>query len=63
MILFSSICLYLQVILTTLLKVYARGSLFEKSRDLLAELEALGYAEDEVHQQLHSSEPGICDFL
>ncbi|RVW43506.1 hypothetical protein CK203_100913 [Vitis vinifera] len=38
----------LLVILTTLLKVYVRGGLFEKSRELLAELEDLGYAEDEV---------------
>lgn len=37
-----------QVILTTLLKVYVRGGLFEKSQELLAELETLGYAEDEV---------------
>lgn len=35
--------------LTTLLKVYVRGGLFERSRELLAELDALGYAEDEVH--------------
>jgi len=41
--------IYLQVILTTLLKVYAKGGLFEKSWELLAELEASGYAEDEVH--------------
>ncbi|XP_034197905.1 pentatricopeptide repeat-containing protein At1g10910, chloroplastic isoform X3 [Prunus dulcis] len=39
---------YSTVILTTLLKVYVRGGLFEKSRELLAELEALGYAEDEM---------------
>jgi len=38
----------LQVILTTLLKVYVKGGLFEKSRELLAELKSLGYAEDEV---------------
>lgn len=38
----------LQVTLTTLLKVYARGHLFEKSQKLLSELETLGYAEDEV---------------
>jgi len=31
-----------------LLKVYVRGGLFEKSRELLAKLESLGYAEDEV---------------
>lgn len=41
-------CKQLQVILTTLLKVYVRGGLFEKSRDLLSELEAMGYADDEV---------------
>lgn len=40
--------LVLQVVLTTLLKVYVRGGLFEKSRELLSELEALGYAEEEV---------------
>lgn len=40
--------LMLQVVLTTLLKVYVRGGLFEKSRELLNELEALGYAEEEV---------------
>lgn len=34
--------------MTTFLKVYARGHLFEKSEELLSELEALGYAEDEV---------------
>jgi pentatricopeptide repeat protein len=38
-----------QVILTTLLKVYVRGGLFEKSRDLLSELETMGYADEEVH--------------
>ncbi|CAL5358425.1 unnamed protein product [Camellia sinensis] len=37
-----------RVMLTTLLKVYVRGGLFEKSRELLTELEALGYAEDEM---------------
>lgn len=37
-----------QVMLTTLLKVYVRGGVFEKSRELLAELEAMGYAHDEV---------------
>lgn len=39
----------MQVILTTLLKVYVKGGLFEKSRELLAELESLGYANDEVN--------------
>ena len=39
----------MQVSLTTLLKVYVRGGLFDKSKKLLAELEALGYAEDEVN--------------
>lgn len=38
----------LQVFLTTLLKVYVRGTLFEKSRSLLLKLESLGFAEDEV---------------
>lgn len=47
--LLKSSYIYLQVILTTLLKVYARGGLFEKSKELLAELEFLGYAEDEVY--------------
>jgi len=40
----------LQVILTTLLKVYVRGGLFEKSRDLLVELDTLGFAKDEVNE-------------
>ncbi|CAI0375804.1 unnamed protein product [Linum tenue] len=35
------------VILTTLLKVYMRGGLFKKSRELLSQLESLGYAKDE----------------
>jgi pentatricopeptide repeat protein len=34
--------------LTTLLKVYSKGGIFEKAKDLLAELEALGFAQDEV---------------
>lgn len=34
--------------MTTLLKVYVRSDLFEKSRVLLNELENLGYAADEV---------------
>lgn len=33
---------------TTLLKVYVRGGLFEKSRELLVKLESLGYAQEEV---------------
>ncbi|MED6185461.1 hypothetical protein PIB30_118315 [Stylosanthes scabra] len=37
-----------KVILTTLLKVYVKGGLFEKSRESLAELKSLGYAEDEM---------------
>ncbi|CAN1143463.1 Pentatricopeptide repeat-containing protein At1g10910, chloroplastic, partial [Linum perenne] len=36
------------VILTTLLKVYVRGGFFEKSRELLSQLESLGYAKDEM---------------
>ena len=39
----------MQVILTTLLKVYVRGGLFEKSKELLTELEAMGFAENEVN--------------
>ncbi|KAJ6412821.1 hypothetical protein OIU84_005800 [Salix udensis] len=35
------------VILTTLLKVHVRGGLFEKSRDLLIELDTLGFAKKE----------------
>ena len=35
--------------MTTLLKVYVNGGLFDKSRSLLSELEALGYADDEVN--------------
>jgi len=40
----------LQVMLTTQLKVYVRGRLFEKSRDLLVELDTLGFAKDEVNK-------------
>lgn len=40
--------LVLQVVMTTLLKVYVRGRLFEKARELLTDLEVLGYAEEEV---------------
>ncbi|PWA47801.1 pentatricopeptide repeat (PPR) superfamily protein [Artemisia annua] len=40
--------LVLQVLMTTLLKVYVRGRLFEKARELLTELEVLGYAEEEM---------------
>ena len=36
--------------LTTQLKVYVRGRLFEKSRDLLVELDTLGFAKDEVNK-------------
>lgn len=39
---------FLQVIYVTLLKVYVKGGLFDKSKDLLKELEALGLADDEV---------------
>lgn len=38
----------MQVILTTLLKVYSKGGLFEKAKELLTELEASGFAQDEV---------------
>lgn len=38
----------MQVILTTLLKVYSKGGLFEKAKELLIELEASGFAQDEV---------------
>lgn len=34
--------------LTTLLKVYSRGGIFEKAKELLTELEASGFAQDEV---------------
>uniref|UniRef100_J3N7L0 SWIM-type domain-containing protein n=1 Tax=Oryza brachyantha TaxID=4533 RepID=J3N7L0_ORYBR len=37
-----------KVILTTLLKVYSRGGLFEKARELLTELEASSFAHDEM---------------
>ncbi|KAG5577468.1 hypothetical protein H5410_057602 [Solanum commersonii] len=37
-----------EVIYTTLLKVYVKGGLFEKSKELLKESEALGYAKDEI---------------
>lgn len=39
----------MQVILTSLLKVYVKGGLFDKSRELLDDLDALGYAQNEVH--------------
>lgn len=47
-------CAIVQVVLTTLLKVYVRGGLFEKSAELLAELEWAGYADDEVQSNLFS---------
>lgn len=37
--------------MTTLLKVYIKGGLFERSRELLSELESAGYAENEVVRQ------------
>ncbi|KAB5516297.1 hypothetical protein DKX38_026945 [Salix brachista] len=40
----------LALILTTLLKVHVRGGLFEKSRDLLIELDTLGFAKKEVNE-------------
>lgn len=49
----------MQVILTTLLKVYVRGELFEKSRELLVELESLGYAEDEVIETFEKKIEGL----
>uniref|UniRef100_A0A6N2MDP3 Uncharacterized protein n=1 Tax=Salix viminalis TaxID=40686 RepID=A0A6N2MDP3_SALVM len=36
------------IIMTTLLKVHVRGGLFEKSRDLLIELDTLGFAKKEL---------------
>lgn len=44
--------LHLQVVLTTLLKVYVKGGMFEKSRELLDEMQALGYTDDEVKMHL-----------
>lgn len=41
--------------MTTLLKVYIKGGLFERSRELLAELESAGYAENEVVRQYYFS--------
>lgn len=41
--------------MTTLLKVYIKGGLFERSRELLAELESAGYAENEVVGQYYFS--------
>ncbi|KAL6608134.1 hypothetical protein ACP70R_041197 [Stipagrostis hirtigluma subsp. patula] len=38
----------LHVMLTTLLKVYSKGGLFEKAKELLTELEASGFAQDEM---------------
>lgn len=49
----------MQVILTTLLKVYVRGGLFEKSRELLDKLESLGYAEDEVTVTFELNKEGL----
>lgn len=34
--------------LNTLLKVYSRSGIFEKAKELLTELEASGFAQDEV---------------
>jgi pentatricopeptide repeat protein len=45
---YLQITLHLQVILTTLLKVYSKGGLFDKAKELLTELEASGFAQDEV---------------
>lgn len=47
------LCNPFQVILTTLLKVYVRAGLFEKSRELLGELRDLGYAKDEVTSYIY----------
>ena len=44
--------MHLQVILTTLLKVYSKGGIFEKAKELLTELEASGFAQDEVKHVL-----------
>uniref|UniRef100_A0A6N2LJU5 Uncharacterized protein n=1 Tax=Salix viminalis TaxID=40686 RepID=A0A6N2LJU5_SALVM len=35
-----------RIIMTTLLKVHVRGGLFEKSTDLLIELDTLGFAKE-----------------
>lgn len=40
--------------MTTLLKVYIKGGLFDRSRELLSELESAGYAENEVIRQYYS---------
>jgi pentatricopeptide repeat protein len=51
----SQLKLPFQVILTTLLKVYSKGGLFDKAKELLIELEASGFAQDEVkHMVLHT---------
>ncbi|KAF8696648.1 hypothetical protein HU200_036267 [Digitaria exilis] len=39
---------YCLVMLTTLLKVYSKGGIFEKAKELLTELEASGFAQDEM---------------
>lgn len=39
---------YSTVILTSLLKVYVKGGLFDKARELLNDLEALGHAQNEI---------------
>lgn len=53
--LYNSSCKYLQVMMTTLLKVYIKGGLFDRSRELLSELESAGYAENEVVRQYYFS--------
>jgi pentatricopeptide repeat protein len=42
--------------LTTLLKVYSKGGLFEKAKGLLTELEASGFAQDEVKHVVSQKE-------
>lgn len=50
----------MQVMMTTLLKVYIKGGLFERSRELLSELESAGYAENEVVRQFFFSSNAGC---
>lgn len=47
--------------MTTLLKVYIKGGLFDRSRELLSELESVGYAENEVKLAVYTIEKIMCD--
>lgn len=49
--------------MTTLLKVYIKGGLFERSRELLSELESAGYAENEVKLYAYTIEKSNIKFI